>query len=221
MANEKDSWLGIKRKFEAQQLEKEAEDLKNEELKAKNSKITEAEQLNREANMYLVPKKPTEIGAGNEALPQKTTGIEGYRALKIKETLEDPDQVSLDASLSRMELSSDAHCLDMAVDSAESIHAKNSLEKMLAHQMAACHNMAMNLISRVYEEREPVDIQRMVNSSVRLMNTYQQGLRTLHKIRTGGRQEFVVQHVNVEGGGQALVAGKLGKGGSEKNGGVK
>ena len=30
-------------------------------------------------------------------------------------------------------------------------------------------------------------------------------------------QEFVVQHVNVEGGGQALVTGKL-RGGSENNG---
>lgn len=213
MANEKHSWLGIKRKFEAQQLKKEAKDMKEENSHKKHSKYVEAGQLNTEAQMYLVPKKPAEIGAGNEVLPQKTSGIEGYKALKIKETLEDPDQVGLDASLSRMELASDAHCLDMAVDAAESIDARNSLEKMLTHQLAACHDMAMTLIADAQEERETVDKQRMVNSSVRLMGTFQKGLQTLQKLRTGGRQEVVVQHVNVEGGGQALVTGKLGKGG--------
>jgi len=172
---------------------------------------------NREAEFYLIPKKPVEIGAGNEALPQKTSGIENYRALKIKETLADPDQVALDASQSRMELVSDAHCLDMAVDTAESIDARNSLEKMLAHQMAACHDMAMTLISRAHEEREPEGIQKMVNSSVKLMKAFQQGLRTLQKIRTGGRQEVIVQHVNVEDGGQALVAGKIRSGENQVN----
>jgi hypothetical protein len=38
---------------------------------------------------------------------------------------------------------------------------------------------------------------------------YQDGLVTLQRWRTGGRQEVVVQHVQVNEGGQAVVAGTI------------
>ena len=44
------------------------------------------------------------------------------------------------------------------------------------------------------------------------------GIQTLLKLRTGGKQEIVVQHVNVSEGGQAVVAGKM-KTGGESDGG--
>ena len=41
----------------------------------------------------------------------------------------------------------------MALDAANSIQAKDSLEKMLAHQMAAAHKLTMELMGQVcYEE---------------------------------------------------------------------
>ena len=42
-----------------------------------------------------------------------------------------------------------------------------------------------------------------------MMKTFQQGMLTLQKMRTGGRQEVLVQHVTVSNGGQAVVAGQL------------
>ncbi len=44
------------------------------------------------------------------------------------------------------------------------------------------------------------------------MNIYQQGLLTLQKLRTGGKQTVVVQHVQhlqVSDGGEAVVAGEI------------
>lgn len=47
------------------------------------------------------------------------------------------------------------------------------------------------------------------------MNTsFQQGMLTLQKMRTGGRQVVTVQHVQVNNGGQAVVAGQIGQGDS-------
>ena len=60
---------------------------------------------------------------------------------------------------------------------------------------------------------DTADLQRLVNASVRLMSVYQQGLQTLQRLRTGGRQEVVVQHIHVTDGGQALVAGHVKPGG--------
>jgi hypothetical protein len=38
-----------------------------------------------------------------------------------------------------------------------------------------------------------------------MMSVVQQGLLTLQKLKTGGTQNVVVQHVHVESGGQAIV----------------
>ena len=41
------------------------------------------------------------------------------------------------------------------------------------------------------------------------MDVYQAAFVTLQRARTGGRQEVVVQHVHVSGGGQAVIAGTM------------
>jgi hypothetical protein len=45
-----------------------------------------------------------------------------------------------------------------------------------------------------------------------MMQTFQQGMLTLQKLRTGGQQQVVVQHqyvTKVEDGGQAVIAPKV------------
>jgi tetratricopeptide (TPR) repeat protein len=42
-----------------------------------------------------------------------------------------------------------------------------------------------------------------------MMQIYQEGLLTLQKLRTGGKQTVVVQHVQVSDGGQAVIAGSM------------
>jgi hypothetical protein len=41
------------------------------------------------------------------------------------------------------------------------------------------------------------------------MQMCQEGLLTLQKIRTGGKQIVVVQHVQVSDGGQAVITGSV------------
>ena len=68
-------------------------------------------------------------------------------------------------------------------------------------------------------EKKNADIQvKLIMASSRLMDTYYRALQTFQKLRTGGQQVFTVQHVNISGEAQAIVAGKMD---TPKKGGVK
>lgn len=131
-------------------------------------------------------------------------------------TIREPNMIAVDASEQRMEAAADAGVLEAAVDAAESARAENSLEKMLCHQMAAAHYAAMKLMARGTDSRlPPVEMARLTNAAARMMDTYQAAFLTLQKIRTGGKQTVVIQHVQVAGGGQALIAGSMKTGGHQ------
>ncbi len=156
----------------------------------------QAEQLEHEAKELLELQSDREMVSGGEVLP-----IEADRAGMIdvgdpigiaRDTLQDPDSVAIDASTTRIDRLLEAGILDIGVDAAHSIGAQNSLEKMLAHQMAACHHLAMKLTPQVLQHRDNVDQTRTVNAVTRLMRTYQEGMLTLMKFRTGGKQTVVV-----------------------------
>ncbi len=133
----------------------------------------------------------------------------------------EPDMVVADASRQRMELANEAGALLLGLDAAMTIEAGNSLEKMLMHQAAAAHVAAMELQAEARELRRAykrtryhhhslsVEAGRMVNASARMMDTYQRALLTLERLRNGGKQTVVVQHVTVADGGQAVVAGQV------------
>ena len=80
--------------------------------------------------------------------------------------------------------------------------------------MALAHKTAFQLADRAMQESDSVETARLINASARMMAMYQQGLLSLHRLRTGGKQTVTVQHVNVGSGGQAVVAGNLQTGGS-------
>ena len=50
---------------------------------------------------------------------------------------------------------------------------------------------------------------RMASSASRMMMAFNDGLRTLERVRNGGKQTVVVQHVEVRDNAQAVVAGSL------------
>jgi len=49
----------------------------------------------------------------------------------------------------------------------------------------------------------------ILSQSTRLMNTYQSGMLALSKSRNGGKQEVIVQHIQVSGDAKAIVGGKM------------
>jgi hypothetical protein len=93
----------------------------------------------------------------------------------------------------------------LALDTADTMRASNSLEKMLAHQMAVLHDTAMQNASKAALEQDPVHSVRMMNLSLRAMDTFQKGLLTFKRLRGSGEQKITIQHVNVTQGGQAVI----------------
>ena len=156
----------------------------------------------------------------------------------IKNTLPDGNLITEEASLTRTDLlmQSNTDISALAVDAAHSIQADNSMEKMLAHQMALAHEMAMKIgnaaMGEVQKIQHPTtfggglkpgaatELQRLTNSVARLMATYQQGMLTMQRLRTGGTQTVTVQHVNIEAGGQAVI-GNVKTGGDRLQGEVR
>jgi hypothetical protein len=129
---------------------------------------------------------------------------------KLVETLKNPDSVSLGASEDRINLLVEAEVLEAGLDAVKSAQAQNSLEKMLLHQMAATHRATMQQMALANNDRLPtVERARLMNTAARLMQVFQNACLTLQKIRMGGKQTVVVQHVQVSGGGQAVIAGSM------------
>ena len=130
--------------------------------------------------------------------------------LNIIDTLQQPNAVSVGASEQRMEAAEHLGVLRAAVDASVSAGARNSLEKMLCHQMAATHHASMTFLAGAMNSGlPPVEMARLTNAAARMMDVYQAGMLTLQKCRTGGRQTGVVQYVQVSDRGQAVIAGNV------------
>jgi hypothetical protein len=80
-----------------------------------------------------------------------------------------------------------------------------------------------NQLTTMQDERQNIEICRLAGTVARMMNTFQQGMLTLQRVRTGGEQRVVVeQHqyvTRVEDGGQAVIGPKGGPKGGGRNGG--
>ena len=162
-----------------------------------------------EADQMLNPPPGLTKAAGEVVDVDNLRFISGY----LVDTLKNPNMISVDASDQRMHLAAGASVLQAAVDAAESAKAGNSLEKMLCHQMATAHMAAMKLVSYSFDQAlQPGERARLTNAAARMMQVYQEGFLTLQKIRTGGKQTVVVQHVQVSEGGQAVIAGSVASG---------
>jgi len=180
----------------------------------------EADRLKLEAELILDPVMHTTgrvtVGNGGE-IAIGTREMSPY----IDTVRQHPDMLVADASRQRMELADRANVLQLGLDAAATVQARNSTERMLMHQMAAAHVAAMELqaearaLMRTYKrtgyehQHLSVEAGRLMNASARMMDSYQRGMLTLERIRSGGRQTVVVQHVNVSDGGQAVVAGQV------------
>lgn len=144
----------------------------------------------------------------------------GHAKTWLKETLKHPDVAAMEASAERTSL-----CLQggtdiaaLALDASNSIQAQNSLEKMLAHQLAMLHKASMTTMGRAtrYASVETVEQVSLMKAAARAMEAFQKGLLTLQRLRTGGQQTVIVQHVQVADGGQAII-GPVHTGGGKKD----
>lgn len=125
-----------------------------------------------------------------------------------------PEVVMADAAMHRGELLTylGTDCAAMALAAEQDIQAENSLEKMLAHQLATSHKSAMELMTKGFFEDDLLTKARVMNIAVKMMEVFQKGLLTAQRLKSGGNQNIVVQHVTVSDGGQAVIGNVKGKG---------
>ena len=96
------------------------------------------------------------------------------------------------------------------------IKPRDGIERMLAVQMAATH-VALIRAGRWMANADKLDQLKAYSSSYnKLARTYVAQMEALRKHRNGGKQTVTVQHVNVEGGGRAIV-GDVSHGGRADN----
>lgn len=165
----------------------------------------------REAHDLLALQHPPDIGPGGEVVREQVMGLGPRRAVVRDTLLDGADRIAEDASVARtglLALPGFTGTVAAGIDASESIGAENSVEKMLAHQLAAAHEAGLRFLDRALRHDDTVEAARLANTAARLIGTFQDGMLALQRIRAGGAQTVVVQHqhVNVESGGQAVVA---------------
>ena len=133
----------------------------------------------------------------SEALPSKPGAL--------KDTLSDPDLAAIESSETRGRLLKLNDVVALGVDISNTVKAANTAEKLVAHEIAVAHKVAMEQAMRATQESNPAFELKRLQISARMMTVAQQGLLTLQRLKTGGTQNVVVQHVRVESGGQAVV----------------
>lgn len=168
------------------------------------SMLEVAQKLEKSAENHLALEEMPERGMGGELIYR-----DNKSSSALTQNLKNPDRITVDASIDRVELAHKNGVLSMALDTAETIGAKNSAEQMLAHQMAAMHKMSLDLMAQAGNTRDPVEKCRLINCAARLMDVYQKGMITLNRLHSGGQQFMTVQHVQVSDGGQAVINGSV------------
>jgi hypothetical protein len=135
-----------------------------------------------------------------------------------------PSMLAADASLARLGLARAGGVLTSAVETAQDAGAKTAAQKMIAHQLAQAHPLAMELLALASAEAQKhrlsphhnsgalAEAARTTTAAARLMDSFARGALILDRLLHGARQTVMVQHLNVSAGGQALVAGNVAPG---------
>jgi len=165
-------------------------------------------------------------GQGGETAPPEDSD-HSWRIREMERVVAAPSPVlAADASLDRLRLAHKADVLNTAVELAQDVGASNGGEKMLAHQLAAAHQISMSLFTAAAHDLHRhqtapslnigalLDAQRSAAVAARVMSSFAQGMAVLDRLRNGNRQVVQVQHVTVNEGGQAVVAGNVAPGGA-------
>jgi len=94
------------------------------------------------------------------------------------------------------------------------IRPRDEIEAMLAAQMVAAHNAAMECYRRaMIHEQTFAGRKENLNQANKLSRTHAALTEALNKHRGKGQQKVTVEHVHVHKGGQAIVGSVQAKGG--------
>lgn len=177
---------------------------------------TEAAALFKRGGKELALSEPVQQLTGGEVVSFEGSDSDRALAEKYAHKAKKHDMVDAAASQTRLELADKARCLELALDAVQAIEKPTAIEKMLIHQMAAAYQLSMKLLAAANDvnlnSMRQIDMNYfnlILSQATRLMSVYQSGMLTLSKSRTGGKQEVIVQHIQVNGDAKAIVSGKM------------
>lgn len=163
-----------------------------------NMTCAEADEMALEASIMLTPLEPLKKGSGGEIVPPYALGLSG-----LEFALKEPNLLDAEVTIKRTDLAEKAGVFEMAIEVSESVKAKNSVQRMQAHQLVLAHKYAMELMADASKQRDPIFKVKLMNCSARLMETYSKGALALQRLQSGVSQVVQVQHVQVNG--QAVI----------------
>lgn len=96
--------------------------------------------------------------------------------------------------------------INAALETLRQIAPRDGVEGMLAVQMASTHQAAMECLRRAAIPSQTFEGRNMaLKHGEKFLRLYMEQVKALNKQRGKGDQKMVVEHVNVEPGGQAIV----------------
>lgn len=128
----------------------------------------------------------------------------------FRDTLAAPDLVAVESSHTRGRLLQANDAIAMGIDVANTAGASNTCEKLLAHQIAIAHKVALEQTAAAGHTGDPKIEMKRLQVAARMMQTAQQAILTLQKLKGGTNHTVLVQHVYVSGNGQAVI-GNVGR----------
>ncbi|WP_202332678.1 hypothetical protein [Mesorhizobium sp. L-8-3] len=99
----------------------------------------------------------------------------------------------------------DAQGLNFAMSLVTGIEPQDQIETMLATQMAAVHIATVAMARRLNHAKTPAQLDQNEKALNKLARTFSAQVEALKKYRSKGEQRVIVERVNVEAGGQAVV----------------
>lgn len=104
-----------------------------------------------------------------------------------------------------------AHQMNTALAMLTSIAPRDEMEAMLAVQMIAANHAALEMTSRCVRSERMDFKANYGNLATKFSRTFVAQMEALGRHRRGGKQ--IVEHVHVNAGGQAVIAGTVNTGG--------
>ena len=160
--------------------------------------LAESDDLASQSMALMTPSSPLKTSFGGEVIPTVDQGLPG-----LELALKEPDLLDVEVTIQRTQLADRAGVFEMALEASESVRAKNSIQRMQAHQLALAHKYAMDLMADASKQRDPIIKVKLINCSARLMDAYSKGALALQRLQQGVNQIVQVQHVQVNG--QAVI----------------
>ena len=185
----------------------------------KDADIIEA-RADSELSRWSYTTGPAQVGNGGELVPLPEPATH-----HIAEHVREPaDMLAHSASTQRMELATETDTLALGLDAANAIKARDSIERMLMEQAAAAHKLAMRFMAKAGTQlsevqtwnpsswaAHSVEAARLAHAAGKLMGAFNDGVLTVQRRRSGGKQvvQVIHQQVAVGEGGKAVVAGTV------------